>query len=128
VLGGVLFPDVRPAPPKRIRVGGRIQAARALHKVAPVYPMEALEQGISGTVRLEAIIAADGSIKQLRTIKGDPLLVEAARVAILQWRYRPTRLNGEAVEVLTSIEVNFKLTIEPDEDARPVEKKREGSR
>lgn len=128
VLGGVLFPDVTPSPPKRIRVGGRIQSGRALHKVAPVYPVEAIEQGISGIVRLEAVIAADGSIKQLRTIKGDPLLAQAAREAISQWRYRPTKLNGRAVEVLTSIEINFKLTVELDEEGRPIKKMRDGSR
>jgi len=59
---------------------------------------------------MEAIIAADGVIRNLHVLSGPPLLVDAARDAVRQWRYQPTLLNGVAVEVLTEIDVNFRLT------------------
>ena len=75
----------------------------------PVYPQPARLARISGTVRLEALISRDGMIQSLRVMSGHPLLAQAALDAVRQWVYRPTRLNGEPVEVLTQIEVNFKL-------------------
>ena len=64
---------------------------------------------LSGTVRLRAVIAADGSIRHVDVISGNPLLAQSAVAAVYEWRYRPTRLNGEAVEVETLITVNFVL-------------------
>jgi protein TonB len=63
-----------------------------------------------GVVKMEAIIATNGSIRNLRVLSGPPLLVDAAREAVRQWRYQPTLLNGIAVDVLTEIDVNFALT------------------
>ena len=94
-----------------VRVGGNIQNARVLHKPPPVYPPEAAEQYVSGKVELEAIIDIDGRVRNLKLISGHPLLAPAAMDAVSQWRYRPTRLNGNVVEVVTMIEVNFNLTI-----------------
>ena len=65
---------------------------------------------ISGTVRFTAIIGKDGAIQNLQLVSGHPLLIEAARQAVSQWQYRPTLLNGEPVEVVTQIDVNFTLS------------------
>jgi protein TonB len=61
-------------------------------------------------VKFEAVIAKDGSIQNLKMISGPPLLVQAALQAVQQWQYRPTLLNGEPVEVITTIDVNFTLS------------------
>lgn len=102
--------DDRPLPPP-IRVGGRVQNARITHRVLPAYPPEAIEQRVSGTVRLEAIIGVDGHVRDLQLVEGHPMLAPAALEAVAQWRYRPTQLNGQDVEVVTLIEVNFNLTV-----------------
>ena len=64
---------------------------------------------VQGTVRLEAVINTEGTVESLRVVSGPPLLVKAAFEAVSQWRYQPTLLNGEPVEVTTEIEVNFTL-------------------
>ena len=76
----------------------------------PAYPPLALQARISGTVRLAAIISRDGYIQNLRVVSGHPLLTTAAVEAVKQWRYQPTLLNDEAVEVITQIDVNFTLS------------------
>lgn len=111
---------VPPAPPPKTepparkeaphRVGGHVQAANILTRVNPVYPPLARQARIAGPVRLEGTIAKDGTVQQLKVISGHPLLVPAAVEAVKQWRYRPTRLNGEPVEVIAPIEVNFILS------------------
>src|SRR6185437_3727835 len=110
VIGGV---GGAPPPPKptasRIRQGGSVQAAMLVNRVQPVYPPLARQTRISGTVRLHAIIGKDGSVQQLEVLTGHPLLVQAALDAVRQWRYRPTLLNGEPVEVDTTIDVIFSL-------------------
>ena len=98
------------ATPKRIRVGGSVQKARLAKKVPPVYPALARQARIQGVVKLTAIIARDGTIQKLEVGSGHPLLVPSALDAVKQWRYKPTLLNGEAVEVVTQIDVIFKLT------------------
>jgi protein TonB len=97
------------APPSRVRIGGIVQAARILRQVRPIYPPLARQARISGDVRLEAVISRDGTVASLQVISGHPLLAPAAVEAVRQWLYRPTTLNGEPVEVLTQIEVHFKL-------------------
>ena len=103
-------PVKKKAPPKRIRVGGNVAKARLTRQVRPQYPPLARQARIQGTVKLSAVIAKDGSIQKLEVMSGHPLLVPAALAAVKQWRYRPTLLNGEAVEVLTNIDVNFTLS------------------
>jgi len=98
------------AIPLQVRIGGRVQAAKLISQVTPVYPPIARQARISGVVRLEAVIGRDGRIESLHVTSGPPLLVEAALAAVRQWVYQPTLLNGEPVEVLTQIEVNFKLS------------------
>jgi protein TonB len=110
VIGGV---GAAPPPPKptqtRIRQGGQVQAAKLMNKVQPLYPPLARQTRISGTVRLHAIIAKNGTVEQLEVISGHPLLVQAALDAVRQWKYQATTLNGEPVEVDTTIDVIFSL-------------------
>ena len=122
VLGGIIgaVPSAAPPPPPpvkkeepkltRIRVGGNVQAANLIRKITPVYPPLAKQARIQGTVRFTAIIGKDGTIQNLQLVSGHPLLVEAARQAVSQWQYKPTLLNGEPVEVVTQIDVNFTLS------------------
>jgi protein TonB len=113
VLGGVIGGKTAPPPPKvtpkRVMVGGNVQAARLVNKVQPLYPPLARQTRISGTVKLHAIIGKDGTVQQLAMVSGHPLLVQAALDAVRQWRYQPTLLNGEPVEVDTEIDVIFSL-------------------
>ena len=119
VLGGIIGgmaggPPPPPPPPKakapsRIRVGGQVEAAKLIYKPTPEYPPLAKMARIQGTVRLEAVIAKDGTIQDLKVLSGHPLLVQAALDAVKQWRYQPTLLNGDPVEVVTEIDVNFTL-------------------
>jgi protein TonB len=101
-------PKPRPAP-HRIHSGGEVEEALLVHRVEPRYPTLARQIRLEGTVRLHAVIGVDGSVRELEVESGHPLLARAAREAVLQWRYRPTRLNGEPVEVDTTITVIFEL-------------------
>jgi periplasmic protein TonB len=115
VIGGVIggAGTAAPPPPKptvtRTRVGGAVQAAKLVNRVTPVYPPLARQTRISGTVRLHAIIGKNGMVEQLQVESGHPLLVQSALDAVRQWRYQPTLLNGEPVEVDTEIDVIFSL-------------------
>jgi len=113
VIGGVATSAAPPPPPKaavtRTRVGGAVQAAKLINKVQPVYPPLARQTRISGTVKLHAIIGKSGNVEQLQVVSGHPLLVQSALDAVKQWRYQPTLLNGEPVEVDTEIDVIFSL-------------------
>ena len=97
-------------PTAPIRVGGGVQNARMVRRVLPVYPPLAKQARVSGTVRLQGVISKEGTIQQLQVISGHPLLVAAALEAVRQWVYRPTLLNGDPVEVIAPIEVNFTLS------------------
>lgn len=112
IIGGVVgsVPPPPPQAPQRIRVGGNVQQAKLIHAPRPVYPALAKQARIQGTVRLQAIIAKDGSIQELQVLQGHPLLVQSALDAVRQWRYQPTLLNGEPVEVVTTIDVVFTLS------------------
>jgi len=99
-----------PAGPMRIRVGGNVQAMNLISKVTPVYPPLAKQARVQGTVRFTAYIGKDGHIENLELVSGHPLLVPSAQEAVQQWVYKPTLLNGEPVDVITQIDVNFTLT------------------
>ena len=90
-------------------MSGEVQEAMLLVMVKPQYPALAKQARIHGTVRLSAIIDKDGKIAELKVIEGHPFLVDAALAVIRKWRYRPTILGGEPVEVATQITVNFRL-------------------
>jgi periplasmic protein TonB len=123
VLGGIIGavpsaappppPPVKEAPkavtPKSIRVGGQVMAAKLIRQPRPVYPPLAKQARVSGTVRFNAVIGKDGTIQNLTLVSGHPLLVPSAQEAVRQWVYQPTLLNGEPVEVVTVIDVNFTL-------------------
>ncbi|HUB79796.1 MAG TPA: energy transducer TonB [Bryobacteraceae bacterium] len=93
----------------RIRVGGNVQSAMAIRKVPPVYPPDAKAARIQGSVHLSAIIGPDGAVQQVTVLGGPPELSQAAVDAVRQWVYKPTRLNGNPVQVETNIDVNFTL-------------------
>lgn len=103
----------RPEPPKSapavVRRSEGVQSAMLTHRVEPVYPPIAKQTHTQGTVQLHAVIARDGSIEALEVLSGNALLIQAARDAVRQWRYRPTLLGGEPVEVDTYITVIFRL-------------------
>lgn len=111
VIGGIIGGVPPPAPPERkpIRVSSGVQAAKKLRNVDPIYPPLAKQARIQGVVKIEAVIGKEGVIQNLTVITGHPLLVQAALDAVSQWRYAPTLLNNEPVEVITYIDVVFKL-------------------
>jgi TonB family protein len=98
-------------PPRRIRVGGNVQPPRLVMQRRPAYPESARQLGIEGSVQLRAVISVDGSPMNLEAVNTDvhPDLVQAALDAVKQWRYQPTLLNGQPVEVVTTVTVAFRL-------------------
>ena len=121
VSGGAIPPPPPPPPPppyvpipdgpNRIRIGGGVQAAKLINRVAPIYPADCKAQKIEGVVLLAAVIGTDGGVIRLEMLNQfvDPRLRMAAMEAVKLWRYEPTLLNGNPVEVATQVEVNFTL-------------------
>jgi len=118
LLGGlgsgpaVAAPPPPPPAPKqtqRIKLGGQVVAAKLVAQPQPVYPPLARQARIQGNVVLHAIIDKDGRVGELQVISGHPLLVQSALEAVKNWRYQPTQLNGDPVEVDTTITVSFVL-------------------
>ena len=95
--------------PERLRVAGEVQAAKLISKVEPVYPPAAQQQRIQGTVQFRAIIDRAGHVSTTQLVSGPELLVATAQEAVRKWVYRPTLFNGQPVEVITYIDVNFSL-------------------
>jgi periplasmic protein TonB len=108
---GAAPPPPPPPPPKisRTKVGGQVQEAKIIARPNPIYPALARQARIQGKVQLHAIIDKEGKVSELQVVSGHPLLVKAALDAVQNWRYQPTVLNGEPVEVDTTIDVNFVL-------------------
>jgi protein TonB len=96
--------------PQRIKVGGGVMAGNLISKVDPVYPPEAKQAGTQGTVRLQIDIGTDGKVERLNAESGPDVLVQAAVEAVRQWTYKPVLLNGQPVEVTTTVDVNFTLS------------------
>jgi periplasmic protein TonB len=114
VLGGLIGSTAPPPPPKakvpqQIRVGGEVEQAKLIYGPKPTYPAIAKMARIQGSVKLEALIAKDGTVQDLKVLSGSPMLVQSAMQAVRQWRYEPTMLNGIPVEVVTEIDVDFTL-------------------
>jgi len=113
VLGSVMssVPTAVPkvATPQRVRVSQGVSQGLLIHKVLPQYPPLARQARIQGVVVLEALIGKDGSIQNLHVVSGHPMLTNAALEAVKEWKYKPYYLNGEPVEVETTINVNFTL-------------------
>jgi len=97
--------------PKRVRIGGNVQATKIVKQVRPPYPAHLKDQGIEGSVLLEAVIGRDGKLLNLHPVNtlAHPDLMAAATEAVSQWEYAPTFLNGNPVEVITTIQINFTL-------------------
>src|SRR5262249_49573407 len=95
---------------KRICISQGVTKGLLIQKIEPKYPALAAQARIQGQVLLKAIISKDGDIKELELVSGHPMLAPAALEAVTQWHYRPFLLNGEPVEVETSITVNFQLS------------------
>jgi protein TonB len=99
-------PSVKASP---VRQGGNVQPARLIHQVNPVYPQIARQTRVQGVIVMEAIISKEGSVESLRVVSGHPLLFQSAIDAVKQWKYHPATLNGEPVDVITTITVTFTL-------------------
>jgi len=117
-LGGPVIEPPSPPPPsppppivnaRLYRTGGDVQAANLIYEVKPVYPPVARITRTQGRVVLEAVISKQGTIDTLRVLSGHPVLAQAALDAVKQWKYRPTILNGDPIEALTTVTVTFTL-------------------
>jgi protein TonB len=98
------------APPRKPKlVPPNVQQALLITRVEPVYPVLAKQIRLEGTVVIRAIIAENGAVESAEILSGHPLLARAARDAILEWRYRPTLLRGEPIEVETLVTVIFRM-------------------
>ncbi|HYP13340.1 MAG TPA: energy transducer TonB [Bryobacteraceae bacterium] len=102
-------PGSQAAIPAQIRVGANVQASKFVHFVDPEYPPLAAQARIQGTVRFDVVVGPDGRIYHLKLVSGHPLLVPAATIAVQQYRYQPTLLNGHPVAVETVVDVPFVL-------------------
>jgi protein TonB len=105
-------PAIKPkpaAPTAPVRIGSGVQAAKLVFGPKPAYPPLALATRTQGTVKIQALIARDGAIRNLKVLSGPPLLIAAAIAAVQQWRYQPTLLNRQPVEVVTEIDINFAI-------------------
>ena len=100
-----------PVPSAPVRMTSSIMESRLIFTVKPEYPLLAIRTHVQGPVLLEAVVTRNGTIdpKRLRVISGHPMLAPAAVEAVEKWRYQPTILNGQPVEVLATITVNFTL-------------------
>jgi periplasmic protein TonB len=117
VIGGIVnstanlsyIPKLQAVVPQRVRISQGVTTGMLVHRVEPPYPALARSARISGSVVLKAIISKEGTIEDLTLVSGHPMLVPAAIDAVRQWRYRPYLLNGQPVEVETTITVIFTL-------------------
>jgi protein TonB len=97
----------QPAAP--IAVGGDVKPARLLSSVAPAYPQMARNQHVSGDVKIDALIDANGHVSGMKIISGPALLHQAAQDAVRQWKYQPATLNGQSMPMHLIVTVQFKL-------------------
>ncbi|MGH9788063.1 MAG: TonB family protein [Candidatus Acidiferrales bacterium] len=112
VVGGVPggIPSSPPASaPKQIRASQSVSASKRIGGSPPKYPELARRARIQGTVTLEVIIGTDGRVNNIRVQSGHPMLIQAAVDAVKTWKYTPTMMNGQPVEVLTTVVVIFRL-------------------
>ncbi len=115
VLGGIIggVSDVKVSPPpaarKIVRVGGDVKQPQPISTPPPVYPAVAQSARIEGVVIIDAVIDEQGDIVRARVLEGPPLLVAAALEAVTRWKYEPTYLDGQPVEIETHVEVRFHL-------------------
>jgi protein TonB len=91
-------------------IPGNVQQAKLVEQTRPVYPPAAKQAGVSGLVLLSVAIGKDGRVRDIVVMSGDAVLAAAALDAVKRWVYQPTLLNGNPVEVATTVEVNFTLS------------------
>lgn len=101
-------PTMAASSQQRVTLSQGVSTGRLLRKVPPVYPLNARRLGIEGQVVLQAVIAKDGTVQDVKVVSGSPLLTDAALQAVRQWRYQPYVLNGQPVEAETQVQINFK--------------------
>ena len=119
LLAGCASPPPKSPPPKvaappdsqhrQIVIGSVLGCNKLTRQVKPVYPKQAKRKRIQGTVSFRAVVTKTGELRNIEVLKGDPRLIPAALTAVKQWRYTPCLLNGEAVEVITQVDLNFNL-------------------
>ena len=103
----------QPAPPvQRVRVSQGVIKGLLIYRVEPAYPPLAKQARIQGVVVMTALIDKGGNVQNLQVVSGHPLLAPAAIEAVKQWRYKPFLLNGQPVEVETTVTVNFRVRSE----------------
>jgi TonB family protein len=103
-------PRAAAGTPQRIRVGGSVSPVRLVHKTDPVYPADLQQLGVEGTVVIRAVISKSGAVLNPTVVNTiDSRLAQAALNAVSQWQYEPSLLNGQPVETLTMINVDFQL-------------------
>jgi protein TonB len=100
--------DTRAETPRILHVT-RIDPAMLIRRVEPEYPVLAKQTHREGRVEMRAIIGTDGTIQSLQVVSGDSLFLMSAREAVQQWKYKPTYLNGKAVEIDTYITVVYTM-------------------
>ncbi len=100
--------EVPQQKPQRLKMT-HLEQAMLTYRVEPVYPALAKQIHREGRVKLHAIISTDGTIQSLQVVSGDPLFIQSATDAVRQWRYHPTVLNGQPVEIDTFITVTYSL-------------------
>ncbi|HEY2498012.1 MAG TPA: TonB family protein [Candidatus Angelobacter sp.] len=112
VIGGIIgsaAPPPKVATPQKLRVSSGVAEGLKVHDVTPTYPQMARIAHIQGDVLLQATISKSGVIENLHAVQGHPILIQAAMDAVKQWKYKPYILNGEPVEVETTIKVQFHM-------------------
>jgi protein TonB len=102
-------PPPPPAPAKPVRIGGAIAEPKLVHRVQPEYPQIAIAAHKEGVVILEATVDATGAVREVRVLRSEPLLDNAAADAVKQWRYAPLQLNGQAHPFILTVTVSFNL-------------------
>ena len=107
-VAAVVTPPPPPPPAKPVRATA-LNMPKKIREVAPEYPVIARNAGVEGMVIIEAVIAVDGTVRDARVLRSHPLLDRAAVDAVRQWRYEPTRLNGQPVPVIVTVTVQFRL-------------------
>ncbi|PYQ30087.1 MAG: hypothetical protein DMF56_10210 [Acidobacteria bacterium] len=111
VVGGIVTdtapPPVQTAP---LRVGGDVKAPVVINRVEPHYPEVARKARISGIVIVECVIDKNGNVRDVKVLKPLPFgLDQAAAEAVEKWKFKPGTLNGQPVDVIFNLTVNFKL-------------------
>ncbi|MGB6475082.1 MAG: M56 family metallopeptidase [Candidatus Sulfotelmatobacter sp.] len=108
---GNAMPALEPGAKPPLPLDSGVQSAKILTKVTPSYPAAAKEARVQGAVTLDAIIGVDGKplALRVRNAEVDPQLARAAVESVSQWRYRPTLVNNEPIEIATTVVVNFTL-------------------